>query len=149
MRPIGGAEELGQSLSSSFGSLFGEKVTGTEGISLNLISPVLPERDRPPFLDVPSIKRSLSAPQSEEATDYSAPAHAIRFVMFAVDGRGGPILLADSMSMSWIAKRLHIGRSDLRREHSRGRTPFAEGTVDDGFRGGHENPLGKRFGLSE
>jgi hypothetical protein len=48
-----------------------------------------------------------------------------------------------------ISKRVHIGDTDLRREHSRGRTPSAECIVDDGFRDRRQDALGKRFRLSE
>jgi hypothetical protein len=44
---------------------------------------------------------------------------------------------------------VHIGDTDLRREHSRGRTPSAECIVDDGFGDRRQDALGKRFRLSE
>jgi hypothetical protein len=45
--------------------------------------------------------------------------------MLTIDGRGGSILLTDGVCVAGISKSLHIGGADLRREHSRGRTPAA------------------------
>jgi hypothetical protein len=69
--------------------------------------------------------------------------------MLAIDGRGGSILLTDGVCVAGISKSPHIGGSDLRREHSRGRTPSAECIVDDGFRGSRQDALGKRLRLGE
>jgi len=63
MTRFSGAEEAVQNLGCLFGSLFREKVTGIEGASLNIIAPGSPKRDWSGLLDVPSIKRSSSAPQ--------------------------------------------------------------------------------------
>jgi hypothetical protein len=67
--------------------------------------------------------------------------------MLAVDGRGGSILLTDSMRVARISKSMYIGRTDLRGEHSRGRAPFPECIVDDGFRNRGQDALGKRLRL--
>jgi hypothetical protein len=69
--------------------------------------------------------------------------------MLAIDGRGGSILLTDSVCVARNSKSLHIGGADLRRKHSRGRAPSTERIVDDGFRGRRQDALGKRFRLSE
>jgi hypothetical protein len=59
------------------GSLFREKVAGIEPASLNVIAPGFPKRDGSRFLDVPSIKRPLGAPQGEERADYPTPVGTI------------------------------------------------------------------------
>ncbi len=77
------------------------------------------------------------------------PARMIHPVMLAIDGGGGPILLTDGMCVARIAKSLHIGSANLRREYRRGCTPSTERIVDDGFRNRLQDALGKRFRLSQ
>src|SRR5215471_11617026 len=129
-----GAEEAVESVSGWFGGLFREKVPGAQGASLNIIAPGSPKREWSGLLDVPSSKRSKSAPQGKERTDYPTPTRTIRLVMLAIDGCGGSILLTDGVCVARISKSLHIGGANLPREHSRGRAPSTERIVDDGFR---------------
>jgi hypothetical protein len=68
--------------------------------------------------------------------------------MLAIDGRGGSILLTDGVCVRRISKRVHIGDTDLRKEHSRGRTPSAECIVDDGFGDRRQDALGNRLARS-
>jgi len=132
-----------------FGSRFREKVSGTQGVSLNIIAPGPPERERPALLGVPGAERPFGAPQGQEGTGYPTPDRAIRSVVLAIYGRGGSILLTDRVCVARISKSLYIGGADLRREHSRGRAPSTERIIDDGFRGRSQDALGKRFRLSE
>src|SRR5437879_441221 len=143
------AKEVVQSFGGLFGSLFREKVAGLERESLNIVAPGLPKRDGSRFLDVPSIKRPSRAPQGQERADDPTPAGTIRLVMLAVDGGGGSILLTDRMCVSGISKSLSIGRTNLRREHSRGRAPSPERIIDDGFRGRRQDAFWKWLSLSE
>jgi hypothetical protein len=149
--PIGPdrTEEALQSFGSLFGSLFREKVAGIERASLNILAPRLPERDRSRFLDVASTERPLGAPQEEERTSYPMPGGTIRLVMLAIDGRGGSILLTDSMCVSRISKSLYISGTDLRREHSRGGAPSHERVIDNGVSRRRQDAFRKWFGLSE
>jgi hypothetical protein len=62
--------------------------------------------------------------------------------MFTVDGRGGAIILADRMSVAGIPQSLHIGGTDLRREHGRRRSPSSERVIDDGVGDRHQDALG-------
>ena len=101
------------------------------------------------FVDVPGTKRPLGAPQGKKRTGYPTAAGTIRLVMLAVDGRGGSILLTDGMCVSRISKSLHIGRTDLRREHSRGRAPSPERIIDNGVRSRRQDAFRKWFRLSE
>src|SRR5215218_45861 len=112
------AEEAGQHLGSLFGNLFREKVAGVDPMSLNNIAPGLPKRDRSGLRDIPSIERPLRPPHCQERTHDPTTARAIRLVMLAVDRCGGAVLLADGMGVVGISKRLHIGCTNLRREHS-------------------------------
>jgi hypothetical protein len=128
------AEEAVQSVGSLLRDLFGKKVSGVERVSLNrVIAPRLPNRDRSRLLDVPGSHRSLGAPEYEDRARYSAPAHPIRLVMLAVEGRSRSIFFADGMSVGRLSKSLHIGRTDFRRKHGRRRAPSREGIINNGF----------------
>ena len=124
-------------------------MTGIEGATLNTIAPLPPQRYRSARLDIPGIDRSLGAPKRENRTGDTPPARTIRFVMLAIDGRGGSILLADGMYVDRIPKSLNIGRTDVRREYRRGRAPTAERVVDNGLRYCRQDALRKGLGLSE
>src|SRR5215208_2726314 len=74
---------------------------------------------------------------------------AIRLVVLAIDGRGGPILLADGVRVARIPKSPHIGGADLPGEHGRGSSPSAKRIVGDCFGDRRQDALGERFGLGE
>jgi hypothetical protein len=118
-----------------FGNLFRKEVSGVEGASLNMITPGSPKLDRSALLDVPTIKRSLGAPQDQDWTNYPTPSRTIRLVMLAVDGRGGSILLTDGVCVARISKRVHIGSADLRGNTAEGEPnlPSASSTMASGI----------------
>ena len=91
-----------------FGSLFQEKVAGAERMSSNIIAPGSPERDWPALLDVPGIERSFGAPQDQERTDYATLVREIRFVVLAINGRGGSILLTGGVCVGRVRTALGV-----------------------------------------
>jgi hypothetical protein len=99
-----------------FGNLFREKVFSVQRTASNIIAPRSPERNWSALPDVPILKRSVSAPEDQERTNYPTPARTIRPVMLAIDGRGGSILLTEGVCVTRISKSVHIGDTDCRRE---------------------------------
>src|SRR5436309_15300788 len=69
--------------------------------------------------------------------------------MLAIERRGGSIFLTDRMGVRGIPDRLGIGRTHLRGEYSRGRTPSSEGIVDDSVRCHRQDAFRNRLRLSE
>ena len=105
-----------------------------EGASSNVVAPDLPERDRPALLNVPGAKPSRGTPQDKERAGYPASARKIRSVVFAIDGRSGPVLLADGVSVAGIPKSLYVGCADLRGNTPEGvpYPPSASSTITSG-----------------
>ena len=143
----GDAEEAAQHLGGLFGILFREKVAGVEPVAFNIIAPGLPKRDQSGLRYVPGIERPLRPPHGQERAHDPTTARAIRFVMLTVDRRGGAVFLADSVGMVGISERLHIGGTNLRREHSGGKSPLPECTIDNGFGNRRQDALWERLRL--
>src|SRR5215212_3767912 len=99
-----GAEEVVQSLSGLFGSLFREEVSGTQGVPSNVVAPPSPERDRSTLLDVPGGERSLGTPQGQERTHYPTLARTICLIVLAIYAGCGSILLTDGVCVAGTAK---------------------------------------------
>src|SRR4029453_913856 len=137
------AEEAAQGVGGLLGGLFWEEVPGAQGVSSSVVAPGPPQRDRPTLPGVPGIERPLGAPQGQEGAGYPTPALTIRPVVLAIDGRGGPVLLADGVRVAGILEGLHVGGADLRGERGRGRAPSAERVVDDGIGDRRKDPLGE------
>src|SRR5918997_1271018 len=145
----GSAEKAIQSVGGLFGNFFRKKVSGAQGVSSNIVAPGPPKPDWPALLGVPSAERPSGAPQGQEGTDYPTTDRAIRLVVLAIDGRGGPILLADGVRVAGIPKSPYIGGADLPGEHGRGSSPSAERIVDNCAGDRRQDALGERIGLGE
>ncbi len=122
-------------------------MAGIERVSLDPIAPVLPKRDRPGLLGVPGCKGSLGAPHDEERTGDPTTSGTIRCFVFVVDTGSSPVFLTDGVCTQRISKSLHIGRTNLRGKHRRGRSPFRKRMIDNGVRNRRQNPFRKRLRL--
>src|SRR5918997_213584 len=90
-----------------------------------------------------------SGSEGQERTSYPAPVRTVPPVVLAVDGRGGPVLLADGVGVDVIPEGLHVGVTNLRGKSGCGRTPPTERVVDDGLRERGQDALGEWLGLGE
>jgi hypothetical protein len=83
---------------------------------------------------------------TQQRADDPPRARTIGLVMFAIDRRGGPMLLTDRVCVARIAKRLYIGGANFEWKYPCGRTPCVERIIDDRFRGCRQDPLGSAWG---
>src|SRR5262249_55507016 len=100
-----------------------------ERVALHIVAPRLPKRDWSTGLCIPRMQRPVSAQECQERAGYAPPLQAIRLIMRAIERCGGSIFLTDSMGVRGIPQSLGIGRTHLRGEDSRGRTPSSERIV--------------------
>jgi hypothetical protein len=71
----------------------------------DVVGPASPERARAARLSVPGAQRSGAAPERQDEAGDAPSAPAIRLVMHAVEGRRGPVFLADGVCTGGSASR--------------------------------------------
>ena len=117
------AEKMRESFRGLFGRHFREEMPAVDGLSLHLVGPLAPQRQRPAIVVIPVAESAAGGPQRQHRTgDAGAACGPPR--LLAVDPRCGAILLADRMGVGGIAQRLDIGRADLGRKRVGGRAPL-------------------------
>jgi hypothetical protein len=136
-----GAKKPRQSVGRLLRGFFREKVSGIERVALNVIAPVPPESDGTGVVGVPRAKCALSAPHREKRADDATRVQAVRLVVFAVNRRGGPILLTNCRRMRTLSNCRDICVTHAWRKHGRRRAPRRERVVDNRLRGRREDAL--------
>src|SRR4029450_7200035 len=104
-----------------------------ERVPLHVLAPCSPEPDRSTRLRIPGLESSLGAPEHQKRADDAPAIPEIRRVVFAIEGGGRPILLADRVDVGGIPERLEVDLLHLARKYGGRRAPVAQRVVDDGF----------------
>jgi len=130
-------EEIVQSLVGFFRRFLGEEVAAIEGVAAHIVGPVTPDGERV----VPRRHDPPPAPEGQKrAGDPARP--LIGGVVFAIEGGGGAVLLADGVDGRGIAEGPQIFGAHRRGEGPRHGRPTIEHVVEDELRLGPDQALG-------
>src|SRR5262249_6788635 len=117
LRFPGPAEKAAPCLRRLLERLFRKEMSGLDRMALNILAPLMPNGEWSASVEIPGIKCSSSTPQRQYRRSYTPSYRPIGFVVLAIEGRGGSILLADGVDVHGISKSLDIRCAHLRREH--------------------------------
>src|SRR6516162_8068394 len=113
VRLPGPAEKAAQRLRRLLERLFREEMSGLDRMAFNILTPRTPNREWSANVGIPGIECSLSTPECQYRTRYTSSCRPIRFVVLAVERRGGSILFADGVYMDGISKSLDVSCAHL------------------------------------
>src|SRR5262245_36404751 len=122
-------------------------MSGLDRMAFNILTPRTPNREWSANVGIPGIECSLSTPECQYRTRYTSSCRPIRFVVLAVERRGGSILFADGVYMDGISKSFDVRCANVRRKHARACAPTRERAVDDGLICCGQYAFWKRFRL--
>src|SRR5919108_4990510 len=140
-------KKLAQRVGGLGWSFLRKKVSAAQRTTANVIAPRSPQSRRSRLILVPLAEWTVPTPQHKHGAHDPATARLIDAVVFAIDGRGRAVVLADRVSVPRVLKGLHVRGSHVRRERPSWRPPVFEGVVHDSVGRRRENALRKRFGL--
>jgi hypothetical protein len=126
-------EELPKQFRRQLGSRFRKEVTAFHRLSIGVIAPCPPKRERTSIFGVPDVHCTLASPKDKSGACDTAVRAAIRFIVRAIDRSSGAVFLAYGMRVRRISECLSVSVPSLWAESWRRRTPAAQCVVDEGF----------------